>query len=1218
MVPRFRSRRTIGLLGYLVVERRPIARDLLAALFWPDEAPSKGRANLSRELHNLAQILPGCWELDRQTAAFVPSADTTVDIDQLLNLSTQELWGEAVNLLGGEFLEGLNLNHHPEFENWLLGERERWRGHSEGVLKHVLDGHTRRGQYNEALHHAQRLLQLSPWDEDTHRHIMRLLAWTGQRGAALRQYESCKKTLREELEVEPASETVALFQQIQTGKLDLPPQLPAFLTEEKARHEYARPHFVGREDELDQLDGFIDAALAGQGRVIFITGSPGWGKTALLETFAQRAMEIHPNLLVASGNCNAYSGIGDPYLPYRDVMAMLTGDVEARWDAGAITRDHARCLWAAFSNVVQALLDSGPHLLDVFVPGVSLLSRSIASGGDHAPWLPRLRELVKHNLTGEKEFEQSHLFQQVTDVLVFVSRKHPLLLVLDDLQWGDAASISLLFHLGRRLAETESRLLIACAYRPEEVAAGRGNERHPLAKVLSEFKRIFGDVWVDLGRTENGKNRKFMDALLDIERNHLGEGFRKAFFNRTEGHPLFTIELLRAMQDRGELLKDADGAWIEGSTLDWGVLPARVEAVIGDRIDRLDPDLQEILTIASVEGEVFTANIVAEIQQVSERVLINRLSQELERQHGLVREQEEVYTGQRRMARYRFGHILYQDYLYKRLGHGERRILHGAVGTAQEKLYQGQLDEMAVQLAHHFHQAGDNGNAFHYFTMAGERAARLYESGEAIKNYTGAIELAEWVPPDITTRAKLHRGRGLAYERLGEFKRASNDHTTILQIAKQASDKKVEWRAFLDLGKLWASRDYNQARDYFESALDIARGLGEPALLGNSLNWIGNWYANAANPKRAAERHQEALNIFETLGNRRALASTLDLLGLASMLGSNLVISVEYYDRAITLFRALDDRPKLATSLIGRANTAVSLVWLSSVAATSISDAMRDIKEGHRIAGRINLASEKAWGFYSLGLLNLVRGHYGRALEFMENGLRFASEIEHREMWIGSMFALGTLYAELFAPDRAREQLEGALALARELCSQTWINIVSGALAAVYMMLDDYEAAKTCLDMVITPQTVMDTLGKRYCWIRRGELALVQDDPALALDITECLIASTPSLSPGRVVTFLWMLKGEALVALGHPEEAGSLLRAALENARATGERFLLWRVHASLGRLNHAMGDQNAAKEELSAARTVIDEMAMTVPDERLKDQFRQGAYTILKTCTL
>jgi ABC-type transport system substrate-binding protein/DNA-binding SARP family transcriptional activator len=741
-VPRFRSRRTVGLLGYLVAERRRVARGVLAALFWPDQAPSKGRSSLSRALYNLAQILPECWELDRQAVAFAPSAGTTVDLYTLLELAAQERWAEAAEMLGGDFLEDVNLDDNPEFENWLLGERERWRGRAENVLKRVIESYTRRGKYADALRQARRLLQQAPWDEEGHKHAMRLLAWTGQRGAALRQFESCKRALTEELDVEPAPETVALYKKIQAGRLGRPPQLPAFLTEKRPNAETERPLFVGREGELARLDAFIDAALTGQGRVIFITGGPGRGKTALLAVFAQRAMERLPSLLVVNGNCNAYSGVGDPYLPYRDLMAMLTGDVEGRWEAGVITSNHARRLWTVFPRVVQLLLNHGPDLLDVLVPGAALLSLAMATGQDDAPWFPALREQVKRRTTRKKAVEQSHFFQQVTDVLHSLAKHQPLLLILDDIQWADTASISLLFHLGRRLADANCRILIACAYRPEEVALSPNGERHPLAKVLSEFKRTYGDVWVDLGAVTEREGRGFVDALLDAEANRLAPGFRAALFDRTGGHPLFTIELLRAMQQRGDLLKDADGVWIQGSTLDWQLLPARVEAVIEARIDRLPPDLQSILTIASVEGEVFTANVVADVRNVPERALLRQLSHDLERQHRLVREQEEIEISQRRLSRFRFGHVLFQDYLYERLGQGERRLLHGKVGAAMERLWGEQADEIAAQLARHYIQAGHREKAVAYSLRAAHRARLGYADEEARAFYQQAVAIA--------------------------------------------------------------------------------------------------------------------------------------------------------------------------------------------------------------------------------------------------------------------------------------------------------------------------------------------------------------------------------------------------------------------------------------------------------------------------------------------
>jgi hypothetical protein len=146
---------------------------------------------------------------------------------------------------------------------------------------------------------------------------------------------------------------------------------PAFLESEE--ESYQPPVFVSRERELAWLKARLDAALTGQGGVVFVTGGPGRGKTALLAEFARRAMEAHADLLVASGNCSAipgaampgaaYSVVGDPYLPFREVLGMLSGEAEAAWTAGSISRDHAQRLWGGLPLAVQALVDHGPNLV---------------------------------------------------------------------------------------------------------------------------------------------------------------------------------------------------------------------------------------------------------------------------------------------------------------------------------------------------------------------------------------------------------------------------------------------------------------------------------------------------------------------------------------------------------------------------------------------------------------------------------------------------------------------------------------------------------------------------------------------------------------------------------------------------------------------------------------------------------------------------------------
>jgi ABC-type transporter Mla MlaB component len=179
-----------------------------------------------------------------------------------------------------------------------------------------------------------------------------------------------------------------------------------------------------------------------------------------------RAQAGRDDLIVAAASCNVYAGVGDPYLPFRDILGMLSGDVEALWKAGEITRDHALRLWHVLPYTANALLDSGPDLIETFLPGKALRERLAAYGSGE---LERLLHLQRGRVrSGELGPDQTRLFEEYSAVLAALAARQPLCLVLDDLHWADASSLSLLFHLGRRLKD--SRVLILGTYRPEDVA----------------------------------------------------------------------------------------------------------------------------------------------------------------------------------------------------------------------------------------------------------------------------------------------------------------------------------------------------------------------------------------------------------------------------------------------------------------------------------------------------------------------------------------------------------------------------------------------------------------------------------------------------------------------------------------------------------------------------------------------------------------------------
>ena len=553
------------------------------------------------------------------------------------------------------------------------------------------------------------------------------------------------------------------------------PQLPAFMVEGEEELKEARPVFVSREKELDKLNEFLELSLSRKGRVAFVTGEAGSGKTALVQEFARRTQEEQSDLIVAFGKCNAHTGIGDPYLPFREGLGMLSGEVEERWAAGSLTKDQAARLWNILPLTVQAVVETGPDLINTFVAGAELVSRAKAYAPRRTSWLGKLEKLVERKalLPPDSMLQQSNLFQQYAKVLLSVAREQPLLLVLDDLQWADAGSLDLFFHLGRQAKG--SWILLIGAYRPEDVAQGRAGARHPLEGIVNELKRDFGEFEVELSKAEG---RSFIDAFLDTEPNRLGDVFRDTLFLQTRGHPLFTIEMLRGMQDQGMLTRDKQGRWVEKTELDWDAFPAKIDAVIGERISRLEDRLRELLTVASVEGEEFTSDVVAMVRKEQAREIIHLLSSELDKRHHLVSAKGIRRMDGQRLSIYSFQHILFQRYLYSSLDEVERSHLHEEVGTALEALYGDRSEEIAVQLARHFQEAGLVMKAVYYLQKAGNKAVRLSANEEAISHFNKGLELLKGLPDSperdqqelallIALRAPLTAAWGYASPELG-------------------------------------------------------------------------------------------------------------------------------------------------------------------------------------------------------------------------------------------------------------------------------------------------------------------------------------------------------------------------------------------------------------------------------------------------------------------
>ncbi|MGE5222701.1 MAG: AfsR/SARP family transcriptional regulator, partial [Omnitrophica WOR_2 bacterium] len=296
----FESNKVRALLAYLAAEvGQPQSRETLAGLLWPDWPDSAALRNLSSALGDLRkntgdrEAQPPFLVIHRDSIQLNPEGDCRVDVsefnrlltgfhrlDFVLDKSNLGNLQSAVSLYRGPFLESFSLPDCAPFEEWLTIQREYYQRQILKALRLLAGYYEQMGEFEQALSYAYRQVEIEPWLEEAHQQIMRLLALSGQRSAALAQYETCCKLLKSELGVEPGVETVALYEQIQDGRLArvLPVPEPNRLPSQKPRPNLPLEltRFFGREKEITQ----VKERLA-EGRLVTLTGSGGVGKTRL-------------------------------------------------------------------------------------------------------------------------------------------------------------------------------------------------------------------------------------------------------------------------------------------------------------------------------------------------------------------------------------------------------------------------------------------------------------------------------------------------------------------------------------------------------------------------------------------------------------------------------------------------------------------------------------------------------------------------------------------------------------------------------------------------------------------------------------------------------------------------------------------------------------------------------------------------------------------------
>ncbi len=641
--------------------------------------------------------------------------------------------------------------------------------------------------------------------------------------------------------------------------------------------EIAAP-LVGRWMELSRLDLAYQSARLGRTELVLIAGEPGIGKSRLVSEFIGLATAAEEGAKSADAprvmrwtfsrvNQRSYAGFIEPILVELNIQPA---------DPEAITRVGEKLLELGFTN-----------------PGPAV-----------APMLAQFLHLpgVNEPASDSEEWKRS-MYIVVYDVIAALARQHPLLYVLEDLHFADAASLDLLWFLTSRASRVPILFLLAQRLGPgsPEPKPTRTNFSQLVLEPLSDEEAA-----------------RIVEATLDWVPDEL----RDRIVARAGGNPFFIEESLRSLVESGAAEKDASGEWHLRERPAALEVPATLHAVVAARIDRLPPTARECIQMAAVIGTRFGDRVLREAG--GDRIA-DAVDQLIAADLVL-----EAAPGERREGRYRFKHAVVQEVAYNTLLVRRRIELHRRVAAAYEKVLGEELKEFYPALAHHYLIGDVPDKAAEYSWKSAQRATAIHAYIEALRFAEQALELNEKINRIdaavealyLIARVRRYRGENdaalTAYERalsLLETRDPKSGEVAILlahmaELCTRWDAKHPDLEALIERGLAIVGDAKSRER-----VLLLAAKSFMPRRVPKATD--ADWEASLATAK-------EALAIAEELGLLRERSLCLDAVGFAYRELGNFREAYLANQRRLPIAQSLQDSDELID-----AHTMVAICALS-------------------------------------------------------------------------------------------------------------------------------------------------------------------------------------------------------------------------------------------------------------------------------------------------
>ena len=888
------------------------------------------------------------------------------------------------------------------------------------------------------------------------------------------------------------------------------------------------------------------------------------GREKALEDLARLANEAveQGQVVLISGE----AGIGKTRL-VREFLDTLRDAGSNTWQARFYEQDTS----SPYSGMRRLLADVADKTPD----GRALIAPFAAALGGIAPDVLDMQGFDTAPATSAiPESEERRVLDGLRRMSKALCSTHRAVLAFEDVHWADSASLVAILEIAR---DATPGCFIVLTLRSDEGSAA-------LTATLADLERDRLVSEIRLNRLGLTDVDKMLAAILNSGKAARADVLH--LINRlSDGNPFFVEEVTRSLLERAGGIEQLDSARLTDIEVSRSVNDA-----VRRRTEGLSAGAREVLSLAAVAGVRFDFPLLSELAGQDETDLL-RLMKELIAAQLVVEEGGDKFV---------FRHALTREAIRSQLLQRERRALSKKIALALERRDGSTPAGNVEDLAWHFFEAGEWAPALKYCRAAGEHALALYAPVEALSYLTRAADAGARADEGAT--ADVYRLRGSANEAIGNFDAARADYERAVALAEANGGGEGRWQALIDLGLLWAARDYSRSEAYYRAALSLARELGDPEALGHSLNRLGNLYSNQGDFDSAQAMSEEALATFRGTGDELGVAKTLDLLGMTCLQGMQVKESVGYYREAIEMLERLGDKRTLASALSSIQVCASTYQTSMLPPGISLAEGSEYGERGLALSRQLGWRAAEAYASWQLAFCLGPQGEYARALQNAREAERIAREIGHTQWEVGALCALGAVLIDILAVEEAEECLRKAEVLCRDMRSSAWAGQVGALLIDARLARRVNPAPEPVIDP--SPDLEAGGFGARVLLASRGDLALANGDLELASSILE-------RLEPAAIDTYggvglrVARLRARLLAARGDLEGSAMALREAETAAREQGNVSYQWRLNADLATVLLQAGDRVRARAVALDAHDVVESFARAVPEFNMASNF-------------